>query len=1016
MKNYIVLLLLAMVSTQAAFSQTSLKGRVIDLDTGKPVDYVNIGIIDKAKGTVSEQDGSFILNLVPSDINKNYIVQFSRIGYETIQFSSEDLKSKLTQSEEIKMKESLFELEGITISNKDSKKNRIGYVSSSKRLFGFWNDSLALGGEHASKIRIKKSPLKLEDLSFNIITSISDSLLVRVNIYEIDKGLPGRNISKKNILHTIRKKRGKIIIDLSPYNIIVDNHFIVSLELLKIYGNEVGIAISAFNDGARSYTRLLSQDRWRRMRKGTTIAFNLNTSLVENKIIVTKDIKDKLREKPDEVTILWDNSYSMKGRNLLKEILFLDYYFKYLGNVTVKFQTFGYSLNNHVFFNVVNSNWKSLKNHILEIVNDGSTNPEVLDKLNIGEHTLLFTDGNRFPDGINQDWVGTVFTINSKIDGNHKLLKNIAEDSEANYINLMKVEDLSLAINYTKEYMVDNLIYSDDNFKNRQRVVFGTVNDFEDPIANVSIRIKGSDKTVLTDKVGKFKILAETGDVLEFSYPGREKSEFIVSSMSSIIDVAMPMNINVLDEVVLEEDKRNMELSASLNQSITTNFGVLDAKKTGFAMKQLKGEEMSWGSPRNVAEAIKGKFPGVKVSMRGFIPLVSMRGGEVFESMNFYAAWDVDGLLYPPTDPPIDNLNIQNIKDLTIMPGSWAAARYGRMAMGGVIIIRTKSQSFNEETPKSKEPILDQARIRNNKYLEEAIGFDKNINGGPEYLIALISANNSEEAYRRYLNRRKVYGHLYYFYIDVHNVFLTKWKDQKKANLILSNIEERFYNNSSALKALAYVQEENDQLQRALETYNTINLEHPSQQAKRNLANMHNKVGNHKNAWSIYLEYIKYKKNLDDDGSDKIVREEMLAILEENGEEIGLEKKPYYNQEERNDVTVIAEWNNPNTQFELQFVNPEGNYYKWNNALELSDQNSSTMNLSNSFAIPDISKGNWLINVKYLGNQENTPSFLKFTIRNKKKDTEIIKVLKLHTKGVNYKFLNLSMQNVSVHS
>ena len=1008
-------ILLFLFATQMLLSQHTLRGRIVDSNSGVPVDYVNIGIINQAIGTVSQENGSFLLQFEASDLNDKDIVQFSRIGYETLRFSLESLLTKLEEDPNIVMKEVLYELEEIIVSNIDAKKNRIGYISTSQSLFGFWNDSLALGGEHASKIRIKKSPLKLEDLSFNIITSISDSLLVRVNLYEIEKGLPGKNISNRNILHTITRKRGRVTIDLSPYNIVVKDHFIVSLELLKIYGGEVGIAISASDDGLRSYTRLLSQDRWRRVRRGTTIAFNLNTSAVDvkdNALLATS--KDENREKPEKVTLFWDNSYSMVDRNLEKELLFLDNYFKYLGDITVELKTFGYESGISKDYIVEKGNWQSLRKDLKEIRYDGATSLDVLFQLKIPEHTsLLFTDAKGFPENINADWRGTVFTINSKQHANHSMLKSIAEDSEANYINLNKIDDIRLATDYTKKYLVDNLEYGPSNSEYQGvREIRGNVSDFDYPLSNVTVNVSDGNEKVRTNKDGNFLIEAKTGDVLEFSYPGREKVTVFVNSGMSKLNITMPLGVKILDEVVVEGNYIGnlKEESKSEKQKITTNFGAIDPKRTGFAIKQIDGDKIS-NANRDIATAIIGKVPGVRVFGNGSNARIALRGNEL---QDLYAAWDVDGLLYPPDRPPI-HIDSDNVKSVTIMPGAWAAARYGLMATGGVIIVKTISQSF-DTVPVKNTGVVDQARLRNNVYKGDAVPLNVKEDHQPKYIQWLSGEKNLDEAYSSYFAQRKLYGNQPHFYADVYSFFINRWGEGEIAHKILSTIEEQFSEDISALRLLAYTLEKEKYYKRASAIYKKIYALKPSQaQNQRDLANINLKLGEVKEAWSIYNNYLLgIHQDLDNHGIDRIIKDEAINLIKENHSELQIDTTQFSLDQDKYDITMVFEWNNPNAEFDIQFVNPENRYYIWHHTKEenkalFADELVKGYS-SDVFQIDDLAEGNgqWLVNVKYHGNQENTPSYLKITIKDGRNGSEKVKVFKLQDKGVNYNFLSFN--------
>ncbi|MBO0321424.1 carboxypeptidase-like regulatory domain-containing protein [Muricauda sp. CAU 1633] len=1016
MKKYGALFIIFFVSLQFLHAQNFLSGKILDADTGAPVDYVNIGIVDQAKGTVSSDDGTFVLQLEDGDINDTNTVQFSRIGYETLQFNASELYKLLQENPQILMKEAFFELEGVTLNLKSAAKNRVGYVSNNKEKFAFWNDSLALGGEHASKIRIKNSPLKLEDMSFNVIASISDSILVRVNIYEVGKaGLPGKNISNHNILHTIKGKQGRVTIDLSPYNIVVKDHFIASLELLKIYGGKVGILISSFDDGARSFTRVISQDRWKRISKGTTIAFSLNTSqLEENQYNEVVGSQNTLREKPEKITLLWDTSYSMKGKNSAKELRFLDNYFNHLKNVDVALKTFGYDLGEVEQFAIENGNWESLKKRLLEIIYDGANRPEVLHELQPDQYTLLFTDGKGFPETLDEDWKHTVFTINSQSEANHELLKLIAEGSGANYINLDKIDDQQLALDYTKKHIIDNLEYAPvESNSNALREIKGTVTDFDDPLPNVTVKVRETSKTTKTNTDGNFSIMAHNGAIIEFTYPGRENAESVVNSNTDFLNITMPMGVKVLDEVILEEYLKAEAIKGADPQKtdITTNFGTIDVERTGFAIKQLQNDKVK-NIHRYVSDVIKGKFPGVRVFGDDASARIAIRGGEIIKS---YAAWDIDGLLYPPENPPL-HINVLNVKSITIMPGSWAAARYGRIARGGIIIVKTINQSFEQETTNGGSH-WDALRS-NDIYKNDAVLFENSQGSQPKYIQWISGAKSMDEAYDVYIEQRKLYGHLPHFYIDVHSLFLQEWETEEVAGKILSNLEEVFSKDVIALRSLAYQLEEKGLFSEAHAIYTQIHTLQPAQaQSQRDLAHSYANLGEIQKAWSLYREYLMGIKELKQEGIDKIIKEEALTLIRKHHAELNLDVSRFSLENEPSDIELLVEWNNPNTEFELQFVGPTGHYYTWQHTKEanpslISDEIFKGYS-STSFQIDDLAQGRWLLNVKYLGNQTNTPAFLKTTIKNNLTGTETIKVLRLQQKDVNFQFLNLSSDKIS---
>ena len=158
----------------------------------------------------------------------------------------------------------------------------IGYRNDGQRIFGYWKENMALGAELSTKIRSGKGKRQLNSLEFEVWENKSDSLLLRINIYDND-GVVGRpktnlNTSQKNILYTLKKGSFLVNIDLTPFDIYVDGDFYVSLELLKLYGDEeLALVLAASDSDEGSYRKYASQDKWHKI-SDTNMAYYLETS------------------------------------------------------------------------------------------------------------------------------------------------------------------------------------------------------------------------------------------------------------------------------------------------------------------------------------------------------------------------------------------------------------------------------------------------------------------------------------------------------------------------------------------------------------------------------------------------------------------------------------------------------------------------------------------------------------------------------------------------------------------
>ena len=71
-----LLKLLLLVIIIPSFGQIKISGNVLDQVAGKPISFVNIGILNANVGTISNDDGSFVIR-IPASYLKRYFNIFS---------------------------------------------------------------------------------------------------------------------------------------------------------------------------------------------------------------------------------------------------------------------------------------------------------------------------------------------------------------------------------------------------------------------------------------------------------------------------------------------------------------------------------------------------------------------------------------------------------------------------------------------------------------------------------------------------------------------------------------------------------------------------------------------------------------------------------------------------------------------------------------------------------------------------------------------------------------------------
>jgi hypothetical protein len=222
-------LLLSAISA-LCLAQVKIAGVIIDKKTKKPVEYVNIGIVEKGVGTVCNEYGRFELT-VPQDLRSSPIT-ISRIGYKTSVIEIFKIEGDFTKLK-IELQENVLNLNEVNVLATDEV--TLGQEPDGLRVKGMFKAS-ALGLECGTLIK-NKGKVRINDFNFNVLKVPFDSLKFRLNFYTIKNDKPDAKINTKNILFTISKRdTGLFNINITEHYIQVTNNFICTIELIHTYG------------------------------------------------------------------------------------------------------------------------------------------------------------------------------------------------------------------------------------------------------------------------------------------------------------------------------------------------------------------------------------------------------------------------------------------------------------------------------------------------------------------------------------------------------------------------------------------------------------------------------------------------------------------------------------------------------------------------------------------------------------------------------------------------------------
>ncbi|WP_420385784.1 SusC/RagA family TonB-linked outer membrane protein [Roseivirga sp.] len=209
-------------------------------------------------------------------------------------------------------------------------------------------------------------------------------------------------------------------------------------------------------------------------------------------------------------------------------------------------------------------------------------------------------------------------------------------------------------------------------------VVLGTVRSAEDgqTLPSVTVREKNTNNGITTDIDGRYRLeVASNESVLVFSFVGFVTQEVVVGNQTTI-NITLAPNISELGEIVV------------------VGYGSQEQKDLTSSISTIKTEEIDKTPTAQAMQALQGKVPGLQVvssGAPGAAPTVRVRGVGSLEG-NAAPLYVVDGMFFSS----IDFLNTSDIASISVLKDASASAIYGVRASNGVILIETKSGSYNK--------------------------------------------------------------------------------------------------------------------------------------------------------------------------------------------------------------------------------------------------------------------------------------------------------------------------------
>ena len=261
MKNAFYTLILFQFISLIGFSQEiEMNGLLLDSKTNDPIQFANIGVFNKNKGTVSNIDGAF--NIKFSKEFARDSLTLSHVLYETTTIPIKGSKNLVVQLKPIENV-----LSEVVLSNKKKKHRKIGVRTYNPLL---WMSTITKDNdilESAKQIKIPNNKtVRVKNVNFYLRRGfLSDSALIRINFYKSKDNLPGERVVFENIIQNRKIKKGWINIDLNDYAVYLKEDFFIGVEIIPNSNKPLEVYMGAILTKGSGFMRTNSLGKWNKV-------------------------------------------------------------------------------------------------------------------------------------------------------------------------------------------------------------------------------------------------------------------------------------------------------------------------------------------------------------------------------------------------------------------------------------------------------------------------------------------------------------------------------------------------------------------------------------------------------------------------------------------------------------------------------------------------------------------------------------------------------------------------------
>lgn len=198
------------------------------------------------------------------------------------------------------------------------------------------------------------------------------------------------------------------------------------------------------------------------------------------------------------------------------------------------------------------------------------------------------------------------------------------------------------------------------------------VDESGEPVIGANVVVAGTTQGTITDFDGNFSLEASENSTLEISYIGFLTQKISVKGKKDL-------------RIVLKED------SQKLDEVVVVGYGTRSRKSITGAVDQVNNEVFENRPVTNATQALQGASANLVIQSKNMNPNdnsmnINIRGVSTMGNNDPLIV--IDGLI--SSSSTLNNLNPNDIENISVLKDAGSAAIYGSRSANGVILITTK--------------------------------------------------------------------------------------------------------------------------------------------------------------------------------------------------------------------------------------------------------------------------------------------------------------------------------------